>query len=513
MADPMTELFGRRAFRGTGRTADYFPEAPDLAFLDRPVFNSAAGYNPNLDPESLVAAGFSPRNAMLLQGVRQDFHDRAEMESDFMDTQRAMDGLSRLNPSGKGFSKELLSIFQNNPRAMRNPEVLQRADFISRFATPQASWSVEDIEDPDIYDQAVKENWGALTPQEARRRANTAMGQRTMRGELAALGMTRAELDKIPSWSQEDFLREKGRLMRAAKASPREALGSSELNKFNEAMTAYNDAAAGVDVAATPEAKIEVFKQRTGREPVSAQDWQDAYMMVKDSTMASPRQSLQQLVELYQGRDIPEVVLRTLGITPQAVQAASPQTAPAWPEQAPTSIGTGLPGSAPAPATSATPPQAPAPVPPVVSPQVSPADLKRLDAPQTFESLAAQVAQRGESAKKSREDEYLSRQKVRDQEGAQWEDAKMKLLQGITPDMIAGFSASPTQETFDAILRGAGVDNSKPAFTKPNGSPVSWYEVLTLGLAQDPRIKQLQNPEQPQRTTKSFSSLWGGKGS
>lgn len=219
MADPMTSLFGKRAFRGTGRTQDYFPEAPDLDFLQRPTFMApGAGYNPKLDPASLVSAGFSPRNAMVLQGFRQQLHEQAGAEREFEDTRRALDGLATLDPTRKTFSKELLDIFRKNPTSMRNPEVLQRAEFISKFAG-QPQWSVEDIEDPDIYQQAVKEGWGNLSPQEAKRRANSLITQRTIRGELAALGMPKTDLDKVQNWTQEDYLREKGRLVREAKGA------------------------------------------------------------------------------------------------------------------------------------------------------------------------------------------------------------------------------------------------------------------------------------------------------
>jgi hypothetical protein len=158
------------------------------------------------------------------------------------------------------------------------------------------------------------------------------------------------------------------------------------------------------------------------------------------------------------------------------------------------------------------------------SPQVSPADLKRIDslpgadAPRTFETLSQEVTAAGAAARKAREDERLAREETRETtkqaDSALWENAKLKLLQGLSPQLAQTLSPSPTEAQFTEIFQKAGIDASKPAFTYPaqNGIPgrdVSWYEVLTHGLAQDPRIKQLQG-EAPTAQKKSFSSLWGG---
>jgi hypothetical protein len=204
---------------------------------------------------------------------------------------------------------------------------------------------------------------------------------------------------------------------------------------------------------------------------------------------------------------------QVLGIRPQMVQESVSAPSPvrdlsagnidsSRPVRGPEAMFEGVKATGPGIGAPASPsPAAPTPV--------SQADLKRIDtpAPATFESLTQQVEQEREGERKAREDEFLARQKTKENESALWEQAKLTLLKGVTPDMIRGFSASPNQQTFDAILRGAGVDNSKPAFTKPNGSPVSWYEVLTMGLAQDPRLKQIQSAAPPQRT-KSLSHLW-----
>jgi len=510
----MTSLFGKRALRGTGRTADYFPQAPDLDFLDRPAFiPSGGGYNAKLDPQNLVSAGFSPRNAMVLQDIRRQMHEDAQMEREQMDSQRAMDSLSRLDPSSKGFSKELLNIFRGSPGAIHNPDVRQTADFLSRFANQKPEWTVENIEDPDIYEQAVREKWDTLTPSEARRRANAAITQRGIRGELAALGMSQQDLDKNPTWSQEAFLREKGRLLRESKAAPREALGSSELGKFNEALTSYNDALAGVDAAATEDAKRAAFKTATGKDPVTEKDWQDAYNLVKQSTVGAPKQALQQMVDLYQGRAIPPVVMQALGIptTPSVNDVKPATTAPVtWPTDAPTTFG---PGQAPvaAPATTA--------VAPVTTPlaTVSPADLKRVDAaPVSFESLSEQVANLGATQRKAREDEFLARQKTKEKETAAdsqlWEGAKTKLLQGISPELVQTLSASPTEAQMVEIFQRAGIDPNTPAFTFPavNGIPgreVSWNEAL-IELAKDPRISKIQSGSAAAPSRKSFAHLF-----
>lgn len=300
----MTSLFGRRAFRGTGRTDDYYPEPPDLDFLQRPTFMApSGGYNPKLDSQSLIAAGFSPRNAMVLQGLRQDLHQQAAAEQEYADSRRALQGLSKLDPSGRNFSKELLNIFRSAPGAMRNPEVLQQADFISKFAgKPQ--WSVEDIEDPDIYQQAVQEGWGNLSPEEARRRANAALTQRTIRGDLAALGMGREDLDKVKSWTQEDYLREKGRLIRESKQKPTEPWTQRLSDKERAAVREE------VQAAMSPEDFETEFNAVLADNPGLTKD---AY--VKQFKGDPDYATYQQRRALESG--VPQRLIREYGLTPQ----------------------------------------------------------------------------------------------------------------------------------------------------------------------------------------------------
>ena len=158
---------------------------------------------------------------------------------------------------------------------------------------------------------------------------------------------------------------------------------------------------------------------------------------------------------------------------------------------------------------------------PATAAPISPADLKKIEPgqpePVTFESLAAQVAAKPEAEKRKREEEFLSRQKAKEATQAVdnqlWEGAKSKLLQGLTPEMTAVLSPSPNEAQFTEIFQRAGIDPSKPAFTYPaqNGIPgreVSWYEVLTQGLAQDPRIKKIQEGQQAAPARKSFAHLF-----
>lgn len=529
MADPMTSLLGRKPFRGTGRTEDYFPAPPDLDFLQRPTFISpGAGYNPKLDPEALVSAGFSPRNAMVLQGLRQSLHEQAESEREYMDTQRAMGRLSQINPNGKNFSQELLSIFRENPRAQRNPEVLQQADFISRFASPQTSWSVEDIEDPDIYAQAIKENWGGLTPQEARRRANAALTQRSIRGELASLGMTKQDLDKITSWSQEDYLREKGRLVREAKSATAkpwyERIGKTaaeDVRTFAQeakALQDFEDEFAAV-LADNPTLTKDAYVKQFKGDP--------------DFTTYRQRRLAQKVPTLVEEYGLSgEEALQVLGLGGmfREAQAAS---APVDPFADRTTTGVAAPQ--PSQAASTAPVITPPAVPPAKA--VSQADLKQDDrassTPVTFETLSQSVTQKAEAARKAREDEFLAQKKAKEAESsadnALWEGAKTKLLQGLSPELaqnlfqglapeIAKITIPGTfQEQSKEIFQRAGIDPTKPAFTftQANGIPgreVSWEEAL-IALAKDDRLKQIQNPSAKTVERKSFSSLWGGKGS
>jgi hypothetical protein len=214
---------------------------------------------------------------------------------------------------------------------------------------------------------------------------------------------------------------------------------------------------------------------------------------------------------------------QVLGIRPQMVQESVSAPSPvrdlsagnidsSRPVRGPEAMFEGVKATGPGIGAPASPsPAAPAPV--------SPADLKRDDLynaaktePVTFESLSQQMAKSGESERKAREEEFLARQKEKEKDSGDWEAAKMKLLQGLTPEMIRGLTPSPSPAQFAEIMQRAGLDPEKPAFTytQASGIPgrdVSWYEVLTMGLAQDPRLKQLQTAAPPQRT-KSLSHLW-----
>ncbi len=514
MADPLTSTFGRRAFRGTGRTDDYFPPPPDLDFLERPTFMApGAGYNPKLDPQALVSAGFSPRNAMVLQGLRQQLHEQSAMEREYADTEKAMQGLATIDPSGKNFSKDLLAIFRNSPGAMRNPDVLKQADFISKFAGP-AQWSVEDIEDPDIYQQAVKENWGNLSPQEAKRRANASLTQRSMRGELASLGMERTDLDKMKSWTQEDFLREKGRLMREAKASTTkpwyERIGKTAADdvrtaaKEAKALQDFEDEYAKVLVdnpTLTKDAYVKQFKGDPN------------YSSYKTRRLA---ESIPSLVQEYSLT--PQEAAQVLGLGGMIPQGAAAQD----PFADRTTVGAGLPEGPPAaPQSPAVAAQAPMSAPEVIPQSVSPADLKREDlapAPVTFESMQQKLEAKAAGEKRKREEEFLSRQKISEGRGPgseKWEEAKIQLLAGLDENTLLTLAPTFGPAQYEALKR-MGKDLGDVAFTDTDGKKVTWSQAL-LALSQDPRIAQLQaarRGETPsaQSVTKDFSSLWGGKG-
>lgn len=516
MADPLTSTFGRRAFRGTGRTDDYFPPPPDLDFLQRPTFMApGASYNSKLDPQSLISAGFSPRNAMVLQGLRQQLHEQSAMEREYADTEKAMQGLSTIDPSGKNFSKDLLAIFRNSPGAMRNPEVLKQADFISKFAG-QPQWSVEDIEDPDIYQQAVKENWGTLSPQEAKRRANSALTQRSMRGELASLGMERADLDKLKSWTQEDFLREKGRLMRESKALSTkpwyERIGKTAAEdvrtaaRETKALQDFEDEYAKVLVdnpTLTKDAYVKQFKGDPDFNSYKQRRLAESIPSLVQEYSLTPQEAAQ--------------VLGLGGMIPQ--QAAAPD-----PFADRTTMGAGAPGAAPAapqraagaslpvPSPTVTPvtstlapqdqltyqsPEGPRQVPLAPPGTGAQADLKR-EQPVTFESLARDVAERGRtSARRTTEDQTLKsagEQKRFDTSIEGWEKAKADLLQGVAtvPEFLDIDSGTP-EHHIKFLLDKMGKDWKQTAFTDGQGSSHTWDEVARA-LIQDPRVMRLKDP-------------------
>ena len=364
MADPLTELFGRRSFRGTGAVDDYFPEAPDLSYLGRPTFVSrGSAYNPNLDPASMVQAGFSPRNVMKLQGIRQDLHNQAEQERAMYDEGNALDALSKIDPANRNFSTQLLDIFRKNPRAQQSQNVLGQVELLSKFAPKTPAWSVEDIEDPDVYDVAVKENWSKLSPTEAKRRANKIMNQRTMRGELASLGLGPKELDK--DWTQEDYLREKGRLLREAKSATVKPWTERLSDKEREAVRTE------VQAAMMPDDFTTEFEGVKAQNPgITQEEYVRKYKGVNSLDEYKTKRALesgtpQKLMREYglSGKEVASL----LGISLPDGAAQQAPASPQWPTDVPTSFG--QPQAAPTAAPVSTTPE-PA-QPPAPSPQSS----------------------------------------------------------------------------------------------------------------------------------------------
>lgn len=296
-------------------------------------------------------------------------------------------------------------------------------------------------------------------------------------------------------------------------------LGASERNKFSEALTAYNDALATVDDLATDDAKREAFKLAKGRDPKSEQDWQEAYFMVKQNTLREPQGQLLQLAEVYQDRELPEAVTRVLGIAPPTTAVALSTQAPTpsrWPAEVPTTGPAFRTETAPAASFAATTAQAarPAPTRAQATSIASHADLKRItpESPVTFESLSRQMAQEGEKTRNARETDFLAEQAENKAISGQWEQAKTKLLQGLTPEMARILTPSPTEAQFTEIFQRAGIDPSQPAFQMNlrSGIPgrvVSWNEAL-VALANDPRIAQLQGRSATPARKGSLSRLW-----
>lgn len=264
-------------------------------------------------------------------------------------------------------------------------------------------------------------------------------------------------------------------------------LQASERGKLNEALTAYNAALAemdAIDKDATGQRKIDAFKAAHNREPQTAKDWQDAYYLVKEQTVAEPRAQLQQLTELYEDREIPEAVNRALGAKTTAPAISIPASL------APTQ-------TAPVP----TSPVPPAPVLPAPSPTpVSPADLKREDAPVSFESLQQEMVSKGEAKRREREEAQRRKAEAEQMEidisVPRWETAKQQLLQGFRPE-FAKFQGDPEIKT---MLASMGKKANEKAFDDGSGRPVSWLEV-GRALLSDPRIKSLQTGEAPASTS------------
>jgi hypothetical protein len=492
MADPLTEIFGRRPFRGTGVVDDYFPEAPDLSYLGRPSFiPRGAGYNPNLDPQGLAAAGFSPRNIMRLQGIRQDLHAQAEQQRMAQDEGSALDALSKIDPANRNFSTQLLDIFRKNHRAQQSPNVMGQVELLSRFAPKTPQWSVEDIDDPDIYDLAVQENWSKLSPAEARRKASRAMMQRQMRGELAGLGLPQKELER--DWTQEDYLREKGRLMRESKAT--------SVKPWMERLSDKEAAAVRAEVQSSmaPEDFTAEFAAIQKDNPnLTEEEYVKKYKGVNSLDEYRLRRAMES--------GAPQKIMREYGLTQDEVadlfgvrgRMAQPASVNPWEDR-----------------TTLANPNQEIPASVSVSETVTPSAVSESvavtdDPNDPFNKVRKEIRAEDAAAKTGRASDFDGRQLARDAESQQWESAKGKLLGGIDKDIIKTLSPSPTEETFTKIFKNSGIDPSKPAFSKPDGTKVSWYEAL-VALANDPRTQELQRPFTSKASSQSGTSPSGAK--
>lgn len=300
-------------------------ENPMISGTQEDRFRSAGlqSFLPYVDPFQTVARSRQYRD-MERDIQFQDDLDDAEMG--FMEAVR--------NDPKTGYQKFL----QQNPMATMSPMVRAYVSTQERF-NPTRSGKTREQEVAELgspylktYREGVKAGKDeieafadAVSQREKDLQTLKSKPSESLRTKFVEKGGDLSEFDSLAQRFGDDWAPYQDYLNKQPKKKT--PLGASERNRFNEALTAYNDALAGVDATASEEAKAEAFKLAKGREPQSAQDWQDAYFMVKESTLKEPRGQLAQLVDLYEDRQIPEAVNRVLGTGDRSTPAPSPSPA------------------------------------------------------------------------------------------------------------------------------------------------------------------------------------------
>lgn len=449
-------------------------------------------------------------------GVREAF----ERYRGQQDEQAFIQGLGDINWRDPGSKSQVGQLLTRFPRGVtqKGLGIMQLLDKLEGAEKDPYRPQVAELgtEYLDVYDQALKAGADKETAmaRAASLRQKNALAEKArvdVRNKFVEAG---GDLDKFDELSQRYGTDWAGYRDYLNKNRPLAKLEAAERKALTEAFEGYNSTLSAVDESATDEAKIEAFRKVNGRPPQTTKDWQDAYNLVKQEQIAPALGQLSDLVDLYEGKAIPEAITRIVRPTATQSPAAAPMSIPApTGASAPQSVPQGVPAPIPAPAgvpdvpvpvSSPAPamlqyqsPEGPRQV-PVASPGTGvAADLKR-EQPVTFESLARQTAEMAANrSRRAAEEKSLAsagEQKKVDASYEGWERAKADLLQGVStvPEFL-DVDANTPEHHVKFLLKKMGKEWNKPAFTDGYGNTKTWEQVARA-LAMDPRILRLKDP-------------------
>jgi hypothetical protein len=420
-------------------------------------------------------------------GVREAF----ERYRGQQDEQAFIEGLGQIDWKDPGSKSQVAQLISKNPRGVtqKGLGIMQLLDKLEGTEKDTYRPQVAELGTDylNAYDTAVKSGKDrdtALAEVSSMRHKNTLADKAKVdvRNKFVEAG---GDLDKFEELSGKygtdwagyrDYLN-KNKPLAKLEAAERKAL-TEAYGTYQQALQGLNQPASEEDVKALDARKVAAFTKVNGRPPATTEEWAQAYNLVKSEMVNPALAQLSDLVDLYEGKAIPEAVTRLVRPTSTQSPTAAPMSVPA-PSGAP------APHGVPVPAV-------PAPASPEITtePAVSQADLKRIE-PVTFESLASQVARAGETRKREaaavetrkREEQ----QRIVDINVPRWEEAKMSLLSQFSPEYLK-FRSEPQIKT---MLAQMGKKWNDKAFDDASGSPVSWLEV-GYALQQDPRMEQLR---------------------
>jgi hypothetical protein len=328
MADPLTSLFGRPPFQGSGHIQDYFGPGPDLGYITqgRPEFiPEDGGYDPDLDVPSLLQQGVPFEAAMQLQGLRARLHAQGSQERMRTDTQGALGELSKIDPSRETFAKDLLGIFRKYPTAYKSKDFADQVEMIGGFAKmmppkkEEKLFDLTTLKDPELIDVALAEGWDKLPEQQGAIRAFTAQTKKEQKMNLVKAGYTPeqvAEMEKSGTLTDIGVLH----AMNQIKQKPERTIQPEAARFLSEQLIKSKEQRA---MLSSPQGKLSYLQQKyangdAAKTTFSKAQWDEAYRAAQGPN------EYDEAAQLY---------MQMLGQTPTGVSQSTEGSAPVWPNR------------------------------------------------------------------------------------------------------------------------------------------------------------------------------------
>lgn len=264
-------------------------------------------------------------------GVREAF----ERYRGQQDEQAFIQGLGDINWRDPGSKSQVGQLLTRFPRGVtqKGLGIMQLLDKLEGAEKDPYRPQVAELgtEYLDVYDQALK----AGADKETAMARAASLRQKNSLAEKARVDVRNkfveagGDLDKFDELSERYGTDWAGYRDYLNKNKPLAKLEAAERKALTEAFEGYNSTLSAVDESATDEAKIEAFRKVNGRPPQTTKDWQDAYNLVKQEQIAPALGQLSDLVDLYEGKAIPEAITRI-------VRPAAASPAPMGRSSAPT---------------------------------------------------------------------------------------------------------------------------------------------------------------------------------